>query len=313
MGDSIDNIKGVPGIGEKGARDLIAQYGSLDALLAHAGEVTQKRYREGLLAHADDARQSRELATIRTDVPVAVRPRGASGIAAPRASAASSCSRGSASARWCTEYAPTADDDRQGLRDSSRSLDELHGAGRRAARRRPLRLRVLPDGTVGDARALVGLAVLDRAAARRATCRSATAALRRRLRALRRVATALALLRAAARAIRVDREGRPRPEVRRDRARRGTASTLARPRHRHDAGQLPARRERARATRSRTVALEQLGYKALTEEDVCGNGAKAMSFARAAGRQRARLRRRARRPRAAAAPNTSAAARAATG
>ena len=42
MGDSIDNIKGVPGIGEKGARDLIAKYGSLEALLAHAGEITQQ-------------------------------------------------------------------------------------------------------------------------------------------------------------------------------------------------------------------------------------------------------------------------------
>ena len=70
MGDSIDNIKGVPGIGEKGARDLIASYGSLEALLSHASEVSNKRYREGLLAHAEDARQSRELARIRTDVPV---------------------------------------------------------------------------------------------------------------------------------------------------------------------------------------------------------------------------------------------------
>src|SRR5262245_62590851 len=70
MGDSIDNIKGVPGIGEKGARDLIASYGTLEALLSRAPEVSNKRYREGLLAHADDARQSRELARIRTDVPV---------------------------------------------------------------------------------------------------------------------------------------------------------------------------------------------------------------------------------------------------
>ena len=74
MGDSIDNIKGVPGVGEKGARDLIANYGSLEALLAHAGDVTNKRYREGLLAHAEDARQSRELARIRTDVPVPFDP-----------------------------------------------------------------------------------------------------------------------------------------------------------------------------------------------------------------------------------------------
>jgi DNA polymerase-1 len=83
MGDSIDNIKGVPGIGEKGARELIATYGTLDRLLESAGEIQQKRYREGLLAHADDARMSRELARIRTDVPVtfdpdAVRYKGAS-------------------------------------------------------------------------------------------------------------------------------------------------------------------------------------------------------------------------------------------
>src|SRR6266513_6487754 len=70
MGDTIDNIKGVPGIGEKGARELIVQYGSLDNLIAHAAEVKNKRYREGLLANIENARQSRELARIRTDVPV---------------------------------------------------------------------------------------------------------------------------------------------------------------------------------------------------------------------------------------------------
>src|SRR5687768_4418293 len=83
MGDSIDNIKGVPGVGEKGARDLIAAYKTLEDLLAHAGEIPNKRYREGLLNHAEDARQSKELARIRTDVPVefdpdALRYRGAS-------------------------------------------------------------------------------------------------------------------------------------------------------------------------------------------------------------------------------------------
>ena len=70
MGDTIDNIKGVPGIGEKGASTLIATYGSLDELLARADEVPQKKYREALKANADQARQSRELATIRTDVDV---------------------------------------------------------------------------------------------------------------------------------------------------------------------------------------------------------------------------------------------------
>ena len=70
MGDTIDNVKGVPGIGEKGARDPIAAYGTLDALLDRAAEVPQKKYREALLAHTAEARQSRELLRIHTNVPV---------------------------------------------------------------------------------------------------------------------------------------------------------------------------------------------------------------------------------------------------
>ena len=69
-GDAVDNVKGVPGIGDKGARDLIAAFGSLDALLDGAASVQQKRYREALLANGDAARASRELVTIRPDVPV---------------------------------------------------------------------------------------------------------------------------------------------------------------------------------------------------------------------------------------------------
>ena len=74
MGDTVDNVKGVPGIGEKGARDLIAAHGSLDALLAHTGDVAQKRYRSALEQHAAEARKSRELVTIRTDVPIPFEP-----------------------------------------------------------------------------------------------------------------------------------------------------------------------------------------------------------------------------------------------
>src|SRR5438132_5031256 len=70
MGDTIDNIKGVPGIGDKGARELIATYGSLENLIARAAEIKSKRYREPLLANIDNARQSQELARIRIDVPV---------------------------------------------------------------------------------------------------------------------------------------------------------------------------------------------------------------------------------------------------
>ena len=71
MGDSVDNIKGVPGIGEKGARDLIGAHGTLDALLEAAPSIQQRRYREALVEHAASARASRELARIRLDVPVA--------------------------------------------------------------------------------------------------------------------------------------------------------------------------------------------------------------------------------------------------
>src|SRR5213078_4381754 len=73
MGDTIDNIKGVPGIGEKGARELIVKYGSLENLIAHAKELTPKR-RETLLANVENAYQSRELATIHTSVPVEFNP-----------------------------------------------------------------------------------------------------------------------------------------------------------------------------------------------------------------------------------------------
>jgi DNA polymerase-1 len=69
MGDSIDNIKGVPGIGEKGARDLISTHGSLDALLENAPSLAGKK-RELLMTHADAARESRTLLRIRTDVPL---------------------------------------------------------------------------------------------------------------------------------------------------------------------------------------------------------------------------------------------------
>ncbi len=74
MGDSVDNVKGVPGIGEKGARQLIDRFGSLDALLDRVHEVQSTRYRTALEQHGDDARHSRELVTIRTDVPVAFDP-----------------------------------------------------------------------------------------------------------------------------------------------------------------------------------------------------------------------------------------------
>jgi len=70
VGDTSDNVPGVKGIGDKGAQKLLAEYGNLENLLAHAAEVPGKRPREALLAQADAARLSKELVTIQCDVPV---------------------------------------------------------------------------------------------------------------------------------------------------------------------------------------------------------------------------------------------------
>ena len=70
VGDTADNVPGVHGIGEKTAQKLIAEYGDLDSILAHAADVSAKRAREALLAEADRARLSRDLVTLRRDAPV---------------------------------------------------------------------------------------------------------------------------------------------------------------------------------------------------------------------------------------------------
>jgi DNA polymerase-1 len=72
VGDSSDNVPGVRGIGAKTAVELLRQYGDLDAVLAHAAALPGKRAREALLQHAEEARLSRDLVTIRRDVPVAL-------------------------------------------------------------------------------------------------------------------------------------------------------------------------------------------------------------------------------------------------
>ena len=70
-GDSTDNVPGVPGIGVKTAAQLIGEYGDLDALLARAEEIRQPKRRQALVDNAELARISRELVTLRNDVPVA--------------------------------------------------------------------------------------------------------------------------------------------------------------------------------------------------------------------------------------------------
>jgi DNA polymerase-1 len=74
VGDSSDNVPGVKGIGEKGAQELIAQYGPLEEIIAHVHEITKKRPREALLAQEAEARLSKQLVTIHQDVPIALDP-----------------------------------------------------------------------------------------------------------------------------------------------------------------------------------------------------------------------------------------------
>ncbi|MCY4586092.1 MAG: DNA polymerase I [Bryobacterales bacterium] len=69
-GDSVDNIPGAKGIGDKGARDLILTYGSVEGAIEHAGEVKRKTYRESLQQNRDLILLSKKLATIAVDAPV---------------------------------------------------------------------------------------------------------------------------------------------------------------------------------------------------------------------------------------------------
>jgi len=70
MGDSTDNVPGVPGIGPKGAAQLLAEYGDLEAVLAAAPAMKPSKRRDALLAHAETARLSRALVTLRDDAPL---------------------------------------------------------------------------------------------------------------------------------------------------------------------------------------------------------------------------------------------------
>ena len=70
MGDSVDNVPGVRGIGPKGAAKLIAEYGDLDAILAAAPAMKPSKQRDALIEHAEAARISRELVTLRKDAPL---------------------------------------------------------------------------------------------------------------------------------------------------------------------------------------------------------------------------------------------------
>ena len=161
MGDAIDNVKGVPGIGEKGARDLMSTYGTLDALLEHAAEVPQKKYREALLAHAADARSSRELLRIHTDVPVdfdisAFRYRG------PSRQQCYELFSEMGFRSLVNEFAPTAETTPKDYRlvTAMSELEALAGELRAAGR---FGFRVLSDGPSAMTARILGLAFSVRA------------------------------------------------------------------------------------------------------------------------------------------------------
>ncbi len=73
-GDTSDNIPGVPGIGDKTAAELLQRFGSLEEVLDHVDDISGAKRKENLTAHADNARLSKVLATIKLDVPVEVDP-----------------------------------------------------------------------------------------------------------------------------------------------------------------------------------------------------------------------------------------------
>ena len=269
MGDTIDNIKGVPGIGEKGAKELISKYGSLDNLIAHASELTPKR-KETLLANVDAAHQSRELARIHVNVPVtfdpdALRYRGAT---------PERCFQIFNELGFRTivnEYAPTA----ASVARTYRIVDTIDGVRALAARLQAngsCAFRVLPDRPSAMRASIVGLAFSTSAreadyvpTGHRALANAPSLALD----------AVLGVLKPLLEDPGVAKIGH---DLKFD------AIVLAR--HGVRLGGLDFDTMIASylvdATRStyplEELALEHTSYKALTEEDVCGKGVKALSI-----------------------------------
>ena len=283
VGDTSDNVAGVPGIGKKGAVDLVTQFGSLDALLERVGELKPKQ-REALTTHRQDALQSRELVTIRTDVPIeldfeSLRYRGAS-----RERCYELFTR-LAFRTLVNDYAPTADTIEKDyqlvatLPELDALVAELREAGEFA-------VRVIPDLPTAMRAAIVGIAfsTRDRQARYVPLAHAGDGA-------------AGDLLSSGSAPLQVDSQAgleRLRPLLEDESVRkighdlkfdmevlaqhgvtlRGLAFDSMLASYLLDATRTGHPLEEA--------SLEHLGYKALTEEDVCGRGAKATPFARVA-------------------------------
>ncbi len=277
VGDTSDNVAGVPGIGKKGAVELVTEYGSLDALLERVDEL-KPRQREALSSHRADALQSRELVTIRTDVPLdldveSLRYRGPS-----RERCYELFSR-LAFRSLVNEYAPTADTVEKDYALVT-TLDDLDRLVRELASAQEFALHVITDPGPAMRADLVGIAFAwsDRQAryvpldhdTREATADllSDGSASLPRLVALERLAPVLS--NPSARTLGHDLK----------------FDSVALAGHGIALGGLSFDSMLASylldATRSGhplgDASLEHLGYKALTEEEVCGRGAKAQSL-----------------------------------
>ena len=271
MGDTIDNIKGVPGIGDKGARELIATYGSVENLLAHAGEVKNKRYREGLLGHADDARQSLELARIRTDVPVefepdAVRFRGGS------RERAFQIFNELGFRTLAKEYAPTASSITKTYRIVN-TPEDLDGLVERLKRAGHVAIRVLPDTSAAMRAGIVGIAFSTKPRdadyvpiGHRALATTACIPLDVALERLRPVLEDESV-RKSGHDLKFDAIVLSRHGV----TLRGLDTDTMLASYLIDATRSEHKLE--------DLALEHTSYKALSDEDVCGRGVKAVSLA----------------------------------
>ena len=271
MGDAVDNVKGVPGIGEKGARELINTWGTLDALLEHASEVPGKKYREALAAHSAEARASRELLEIHTNVPVpfdveAFRYRG------PSRDQCYALFSGLGFRSLTMEYAPTAASvvkDYQIVSDA----DALRALVDEIARTKRAAIGLIVDQPSAMRASIVGIALATRArAARYVPVRHTGMHTGPQLT----LAEVLPLLAPVLEDAAVEKVGHDLKFDAIVLARQGVAlrgigvDTML-------ASYL------LDATRSghplEATALEHLGYKAVSEEDLCGRGAKATPMA----------------------------------
>ena len=281
VGDTSDNVAGVPGIGKKGAIDLITRFGSLDRLLEQTDALKPKQ-REALTTHRADALRSRELVTIRTDVPIDVDLESLKYRGASRERCYELFSR-MAFRTLVNEYAPTADtiEKDYALVRTTAELDALIGEVRAAGE---FALRVIADQPSALRASIVGIAFSTRDRQARylplghvgedagggdlLSSASAPEQLDRRV-ALERLKPLLEdpAVKKAGHDLKFDMELLANAGI--------SLAGL------HFDSMLAS--YLLDATRSghplEEASIEHLGYKALAEEDLCGRGAKAIPFA----------------------------------